>query len=68
MEGGRAQGLPLRAVDFYVGYRRPAEKDIAASGLCVEEWPEAPKGGAREIEALCDRVRAQLVASVLESG
>ena len=68
MEGERAQGLPLRTVDLYVGYRRPAEKDIAASGFRVEEWPEAPKGGAWEIEALCDRVRTQLVASVLESG
>ena len=30
-------------------------------GFRVDEWPEAPKGGAREIEALCERVREQLV-------
>lgn len=36
-------------------------------GLRVDEWPEAPKGGAMEIEALCGRVRAQLVASDQES-
>jgi histidine triad (HIT) family protein len=37
-------------------------------GFRVDEWPEAPKGGTREIEALCDRVRAKLVANALNSG
>jgi histidine triad (HIT) family protein len=26
-------------------------------------WPDAPRGGAREIDALCDRVRAELARS-----
>ena len=26
----------------------------------VAEWPDAPRGGAAEIAALCDRVRAEL--------
>jgi diadenosine tetraphosphate (Ap4A) HIT family hydrolase len=26
----------------------------------IGEWPEAPKGGAKEVAALCDRLRAQL--------
>jgi diadenosine tetraphosphate (Ap4A) HIT family hydrolase len=30
-------------------------------GIRVDEWPGAPKGGAAEIEELCDRVRAVLV-------
>jgi diadenosine tetraphosphate (Ap4A) HIT family hydrolase len=30
-------------------------------GFRVDEWPEAPTGGAREIEALCDRLRASLI-------
>jgi histidine triad (HIT) family protein len=26
----------------------------------IGEWPDAPKGGAREVMALCERLRAQL--------
>ena len=29
-------------------------------GLRVDEWPDAPKGGAGEIEALCGRLRKAL--------
>ena len=32
-------------------------------GLRVDEWPDAPKGGVCEIEALCDRIRDQLDTS-----
>jgi histidine triad (HIT) family protein len=26
----------------------------------IGDWPDAPKGGAKEVTALCDRLRAQL--------
>jgi diadenosine tetraphosphate (Ap4A) HIT family hydrolase len=29
-------------------------------GMRVDEWPEAPRGGAEEVAALCERVRAYL--------
>jgi histidine triad (HIT) family protein len=29
-------------------------------GTRVDEWPEAPKGGAQEIAALCERIRVHL--------
>ena len=29
-------------------------------GVHVDEWPDAPHGGAREVEALCGRLRAYL--------
>jgi diadenosine tetraphosphate (Ap4A) HIT family hydrolase len=29
-------------------------------GLRVDEWPEAPRGGAEEMAALCERIRQQL--------
>jgi diadenosine tetraphosphate (Ap4A) HIT family hydrolase len=32
-------------------------------GLRVAEWPGAPKGGATEIAALCERVRSHLGAA-----
>lgn len=31
-------------------------------GPRVDEWPEAPRGGEREIEALCERLRTWLSA------
>jgi diadenosine tetraphosphate (Ap4A) HIT family hydrolase len=31
-------------------------------GPRVDEWPEAPRGGASEIQALCDRLRLWLSA------
>jgi histidine triad (HIT) family protein len=30
-------------------------------GVHVDEWPEAPRGGALEVEALCARLRLHLV-------
>jgi diadenosine tetraphosphate (Ap4A) HIT family hydrolase len=33
-------------------------------GPRVDEWPEAPRGGVLEIEALCERLRAWLSANV----
>ena len=32
-------------------------------GTRVDEWPDAPRGGAGEIEAVCDRIRGQLDTS-----
>ena len=29
-------------------------------GTRVDEWPDAPRGGAREIAAVCNRIRGQL--------
>ncbi|HLZ59434.1 MAG TPA: HIT family protein [Ktedonosporobacter sp.] len=29
-------------------------------GIHVDEWPNAPRGGAEEIEALCERLRSYL--------
>lgn len=29
-------------------------------GLRVDEWPDAPRGGANEIKVLCDRIRGLL--------
>ena len=29
-------------------------------GTQVDEWPDAPRGGPQEIEALCTRLRAYL--------
>jgi diadenosine tetraphosphate (Ap4A) HIT family hydrolase len=31
-------------------------------GLAVTDWPDAPQGGAEEIAALCDRLRASMAA------
>jgi histidine triad (HIT) family protein len=33
--------------------------------LDVERWPEAPRGGAMEVEALCARLRADLLQDIL---
>ena len=30
-------------------------------GLHVDEWPEAPRGGAEEVVALCERIRSALL-------
>lgn len=32
-------------------------------GVRLDEWPAAPRGGPAAIEALCDRLRAQLAAA-----
>jgi diadenosine tetraphosphate (Ap4A) HIT family hydrolase len=33
-------------------------------GLAVTDWPDAPRGGAAEIAALCDRLRASMAGDV----
>jgi histidine triad (HIT) family protein len=35
-------------------------------GFRVDEWPEASKGGAEEIEILCDRIRERLDGAMEE--
>ena len=37
-------------------------------GLRVDEWPDAPKGGVKEIEALCDRIRTHLAENFSRQG
>jgi diadenosine tetraphosphate (Ap4A) HIT family hydrolase len=54
--GDRVHHVHVHVVARYPGappeYRGPR----------VDEWPEAPRGGEREIEALCGRLRAWLSA------
>ena len=34
-------------------------------GIHLDEWPEAPRGGLKEVGLLCDRIRAHLFKNPL---
>jgi histidine triad (HIT) family protein len=51
---GREPHLHVHVVPRYPGTPRDYR------GLRVTEWPGAPRGGADEIVALCDRLRASI--------
>jgi diadenosine tetraphosphate (Ap4A) HIT family hydrolase len=50
----RVRHLHVHLVPRYPG--TPADY----KGHRVTEWPDAPRGGAEEVAALCERLRAEL--------